>query len=128
MRRRQTAGEVMQFLQAANGMRASLPRMVQVLERLRTMLEERMSGAPRRTTKFTRKLEFLDRARTHGCVRAWRAAQEIVAHDVTQCHPRPDLDVLMFTDASDAQYGSLFNPPDPSVIVAFRLKTRPIDQ
>ena len=49
MRRPQTAGELMQFLQAATWLRTSLPRMAEVVEPLRMFLEHIMAGALRRT-------------------------------------------------------------------------------
>ena len=43
MRRHQTASELMQFLQAANWLRTSLPRMAEVVEPLRVFLEQLMA-------------------------------------------------------------------------------------
>ena len=45
MRRPQTASELMQFLQAAKWLRTSLPRMAEVVERLRVFLKQLMAGA-----------------------------------------------------------------------------------
>ena len=45
MRCPQTASELMQFLQAANWLRTSLPRMVEVVEPLRVFLEQLWSFA-----------------------------------------------------------------------------------
>ena len=45
MRRPQTASELMQFLQAANWLRTSLPRMAEVVQPLRVFLEQLMAGA-----------------------------------------------------------------------------------
>ena len=44
MRRPQTASELMQFFQAANWLRTSLPRMAEVVEPLRVFLEQLMAG------------------------------------------------------------------------------------
>ncbi|CAM9747557.1 unnamed protein product, partial [Sphacelaria rigidula] len=53
MRRPQTAGELifyfMQFLQAVNWLRTSVPRLAEVVEPLRLLLEEHMVGNVRRT-------------------------------------------------------------------------------
>ena len=43
MRRPQTASDLMQFLQAANWLRTSLPRMADVVEPLRVFLEQLMA-------------------------------------------------------------------------------------
>ena len=48
MRRPQTASEPMQFLQAANWLRTSLPRMAEVVEPLRVFLEQLMVGSSNR--------------------------------------------------------------------------------
>ena len=51
MRSPETAGELMQFLQAVNWLHTSLPRMAEVVWPLRVLLEERMAGAKRRTKR-----------------------------------------------------------------------------
>ncbi|CAM9364295.1 unnamed protein product, partial [Sphacelaria rigidula] len=45
-------------------------------------------------------------ARTEDRVRAWRAAQDLVAQAVPLYHPRPGCVVLMFPDAPDLHLGS----------------------
>ena len=47
LNRPQTASELIQFLQAANWLRTSLPRMAEVVEPLRVFLEQLMAGASR---------------------------------------------------------------------------------
>ena len=49
MRRPATAGELMQFLQAVNWLRTSLPRMAEVVWPLRVLLQVLMTGAKSRT-------------------------------------------------------------------------------
>ena len=44
MRRPQTAGELVQVLKAVNGLRTSLPRLAEVIESLRELLEEHQGG------------------------------------------------------------------------------------
>ena len=51
MRRPQTAGGLMQFLQAVNWMRTSLPRLAEVVGSLRVLPEERIGGIQRRTKR-----------------------------------------------------------------------------
>ena len=51
MRRPETAAELMQFLQAANGLRTSSPRMAEDVYPLRVFLEEHLAGAKRRTKR-----------------------------------------------------------------------------
>ena len=106
MRRPQTASELMQFLQASNWLRTSLPRMAEVVEPLRVFLEELMAGASRRTKRVARNRVIKEDAWTEDRVRAWRAAQDLVAQAVPLHHPRPGCVVLMFPDASDLHWGS----------------------
>ena len=51
MRRPQTASELMQFLQAVNWLRASLPRLAEVVQPLGVLLEDHMGGIQRRTKR-----------------------------------------------------------------------------
>ena len=108
MRRPQTASELMQFLQAANWLRTSLPRMAEVVEPLRVFLEQLMAGASRRTKRVASNRVIQEDAWTAERVRAWRAAQDLVAQAVPLYHPRPGCVVLMFPDASDFHWGSFF--------------------
>ena len=54
MRRPETGAELMQFLQAINWMRTSLPRMAVVVDPLRLFLEEPMAGAARRPKRVAK--------------------------------------------------------------------------
>ena len=89
MRRPQTAGELMQFLQAANWLRTSLQRMAEVVEPLRMFLEQLMAGASRRTKRVARNRVIQEDAWTAERVRAWRHAQDLVAQAVAFYHPCP---------------------------------------
>ena len=51
MRRPESAGELMQFLQAVNWLRTSLPRMAETVDPLQSMLEEHLVGNSRRTER-----------------------------------------------------------------------------
>jgi len=106
MRRPETAGELMQFLQAVNWLRTSLPRMAEVVWPLRVLLEEMMAGAKNRTKRVAQNRAITDAAWTPERAAAWTAAQDLVASAVTLSHPRADHVVLMFPDASDLHYGS----------------------
>ena len=108
MRRPQTASELMQFLQAANWLRTSLPRMAEVVQPLRVFLEQLMAGASRRTKRVVRNRVIQEDAWTAECVRAWRAAQDLVVQAVPLYHSRPGCVVLMLPDASDFHRGSFF--------------------
>ena len=88
----------MQFLQAANWVRTSLPRMAEVVEPLRVFLQQLMAGASCRTKRVARNRVIQEDAWTAERVRAWRAAQDLVAQAVPLYHPRPGCVVLMFPD------------------------------
>ena len=106
MRRPETAAELMQFLQAMNWLRTSLPRMAEVVAPLRLFLEELMVGAARRTKRVAKNRAIPPAAWTECRVQAWTAATELVAHAVALFHPRPACQVLMFPDASECHWGS----------------------
>ena len=89
-----------------NWLRTSLPRMAEVVEPLRVFLGQVMAGASRRTTRVARNRVIQEDAWTAERVRAWRAAQNLVAQAVPLYHPRPWCVVLMFPDASDFHWGS----------------------
>ena len=56
MRRPETVGELMQFLQAANWMRLSLPDMAEVVSPLRSLLERKLKGTTRTKRVASRKV------------------------------------------------------------------------
>ena len=106
MRRPETAAEPMQFLQAMNWLRTSLPRMAEVVAPLRLFLEELMAGAARRTKRVFKNRAIPTAAWTEGRLKAWADAQDLVAHAVTLYHPRSACQVLIFPDASECHWGS----------------------
>ena len=93
------ASELMQFLQAANWLRTSLPRVAEVVEPLRAFLEQVMARASFRTKRVARNRVIQEDAWTAERVRAWRAAQDLGAQAVPLYHPRPGCIMLMFPDA-----------------------------
>ena len=106
MRRPETAAELMQFLQAVNWLRTSLPRMAEVVYPLRGFLEENLAGAKRRAKRVPSNWVMSAGDWTSGLTGVREAAQDLVAHAVALSHPKPGLAVLMFPDASDEQWGS----------------------
>ena len=56
MRRSETVGELMQFLQAANWMRLPLPDMTEVVTPLRALLERKLKGTTRTKGVVSRKV------------------------------------------------------------------------
>ena len=68
MRRPQTAGELVQFLQAVNWLRTSLSRLAEVVEPLRVVLEEHMGNIQRRTKRVASNRAIAEEARADGCV------------------------------------------------------------
>ena len=106
MRRPETAAELMQFLQAMNWLRTSLPRMADVVAPLRLFFEELMAGAARRTKCVAKNRAIPLAEWTEGRLKAWADAQDRVVHVVTLYHPRPGCQVLTFPDASECRWGS----------------------
>ena len=67
MRRPQTASELMQFLQARNWLRTSLPRLAEVVQPLRVLLEEHSTPDQANRVKSGDGGGSMD-ARAGGCV------------------------------------------------------------
>ena len=106
MRRPQTVGELMQLLQAINWLRVSLPRLEEVVEPLRVLLEEHLRGIQRRTEGVASNRAIAEEAWKREQVAAWSNAQDLVANAVALSHPKGGYEVLMFPDASDDHWGS----------------------
>ena len=89
MRRPETAGELIQFLQVVNWLRTSLPPMAEVVWPLRVFLEEHMAGAKRRTQRVASNRAISAGEWISALIGAWDATQDLVAHAVALSHPKP---------------------------------------
>ena len=69
-------------------------------------MEHIMAGASRRTKRAARNRVVQEDTWTAERVRAWRAAQDLVAQAVPLYRSRLGYVVLMFPDASDFHWGS----------------------
>ena len=69
-------------------------------------MEHIIAGASRRTKRAARNRVVQEDTWTAERVRAWCAAQDLVAQAVPLYHSRPGCVVLMFPDASDFHWGS----------------------
>ena len=98
----------MQFLQAVNWLRTSLPRLAEVVELLRVLLEEHMRVIQRQTKRVASNRTIVEEAWKREQVAAWSNVQDLVANAVTLSHPKNGCEVLMFPDASDNHWGSFF--------------------
>ena len=108
IRRPQTAGELMQFLQAANWLQTSLPRLAEVFEPFRVLLEEHIGRIQRWTKRVASNREFAEENWNHEQAAAWSNTPDVVANAVALSHPKDVYEVLMFPDASDNHWGSFF--------------------
>ena len=106
MHRPQTAGELMQLLQAVNWLRTSLPRLAEVVEPVRVLLEEHMGGIQRRTKQVASNRAIAEKAWNREQVAAWSNAQDLVVNAIALLHPKDGYEVLIFPDASDNHWGS----------------------
>ena len=104
MRRPETVGELMQFLQAANWMRPHLPRFAEVKAQLQALLDERLAGTRRTKVVAKRKL-LVSEDWTPERVRSWEAVRRLLRDIVQLSYPKPGWRVLMFPDASDLFWG-----------------------
>ena len=105
MRRPETVGELMKFLQATNWIRLSLPHMAEVVAPLRALMEHRLKGTSR-TKRVASRRALTDGDWTPERVEAWDTSREMLMNAVDLSFRRPDdCRVLMFPDASDLFWG-----------------------
>ena len=96
----------MQFLQVVNWLRTSLPRLVEVVEPLRVLLEEHLGGVQCRTKRVASNRAIAEEAWKREQMAAWSNPQDLVANAVALSHPKNGYEMLMFTDTSDSHCGS----------------------
>ena len=99
MRRPETAGELMHFIQAINWMRTSLPELAELEAPLRALLEECLCNT-RRTKRVEARRAVDSNEWTDERMAAWDAVRLRVSEAVPLNHLKPGLSV-MFPDASD---------------------------
>ena len=92
----QTPVEPMQFLQAIHWLRTFLPRLAEVVEPLRVLLEEHMGGVQCRTKPVASNRAIVEEAWTFEQVAAWSIAQGPVANTVALSHPKDGYEVMLF--------------------------------
>ena len=106
MRRPQTACELIEFLKTVDWLRTSLPRLAEVVEPLRVLLEEYTGGSQRRTKRVASNRAIVEKAWKREQVAAWSNAQGLVANALALSHPKEEYELLMFPEASDNHWGS----------------------
>ena len=104
MRRPETVSELMQFLQAANWMRLSLPDMDEVVSPLRALLERKLKGTTRTKRVASRKV-ISEEDWSEEIQAAWQSSRELLEDAVQLNFRKQDFRVLMFPDASDLFWG-----------------------
>ena len=108
MRRPETVGELMKFLQATNWMCLSLPHMAEVVAPLRALMEHRLKGTSR-TKRIASRRALMDGDWTPKRVEAWDNSREMLMNAVALSFRRPDdCRALMFPDASDLFWGCCY--------------------
>ena len=95
----------MQFLQAINWMRTSLPELAEVEAPSRRLLEERLCST-QRTKRLAARRDIGRNEWTDQRAAAWDAVQLRVGEAVPLNCPKPGFSVMMFPDASDKFWGS----------------------
>ena len=98
-----TAAELQQYLCALNWMRAHIPDFARLSKPLRSFMEEKTIGIPRKKASMKAiKLEWTNKALNH-----FEALNMAVAHVVTLAHPSPTAEFFLFTDASETGWGAV---------------------
>ena len=104
LRRPETAGELMQFLQAINWMRTSLPELAELEAPLRALPEECLCNT--RTKRVAARRAIGSNEWTDERMAAWDAVRLRMSEAVPLNHVKPGFSVMMFPDASDKFWGS----------------------
>ena len=95
----------MQFLQAINWMRSSLPELAELEAPLRALLEECLYNT-RHTKRVAARHALGSNEWTDERMAAWDAMRLQVREAVPLNHLKPGLTVMMFPDAKDKLWGS----------------------
>ena len=103
--RPETAGELMQFPEAMNWMRTSLPELAELEAPLRALLGECLCNT-RRTKRVAEHRAFGSNEWTDERVAACDAVRLRVSEAVVLNYVKPGFSVMMFPDASDKFRGS----------------------
>ena len=99
LRRPETAGELMQFLQAINWIRTSLPELVELEAPLRALLEECLCNT-RCTKRVAARRAVGSNEWTDERMTAWGAVRRRVSEAVPLNHVKHGVSAMMFPEAS----------------------------
>ena len=127
LHRPETAGDLIQFLQAINWMRTPLPELAELDAPLRALLEECLCNA-RCTTRLAAHRVIGSNEWTDERMAAWDAVRLRVSEAVPLNHLKPVFFVMMYPDASDKFWGAV-SPRfrRSSWGAALQSRTRPIN-
>ena len=104
MRRSETVGELMQFLQAANWIRLPLPDMTEVVSPLRALLERKLEGTTRTKGVVSRKV-ISEEHWSEEIQAAWQSSRKLLEDAMQLNFGKQDFCVIMFSDATDRFWG-----------------------
>ena len=104
LRRPEAAGELIQFLQAINWLRTSLPDLPELEAPLRALLEECLCNT--RTKRVAARRAIGSNEWTDERMAAWDAVRLRVSEGVRLNHLKPGFSMMMFPDAGDKFWGS----------------------
>ena len=106
LRRPETTGELIQFLQAINWMRTSLSKLAELETPLHGLLEQCLCNT-RRTKRVAAARRAIDSVEwTDESAAAWDSVRPRVSEAVPPKHAKPGFSVMMFPDASVKFWGS----------------------
>jgi len=108
-----TAADLQQFVCATNWMRASIPAYNQLVDPLRRLLDvaTKAAGSCKKTALARIALSAVGWSADH--LKCFDDMKHALAHVVPLSHPRDDLLVCVFTDASDLFWGAVATQVQP---------------
>jgi hypothetical protein len=109
-----TAAELQQFVCATNWMRSSIPNYNQVVDPLRRLLDvaTKAAGSCKKTALARVALVAVGWSADHA--ECFESVKKALANVVPLAHPREDLVVCVFTDASDLFWGAVATQVPPT--------------
>ena len=109
-----TAAELQQFVCATNWMRSSIPSYNQLVDPLRRLLDvaTKAAGSCKKTALARVALAAVGWSADHG--ECFESVKKALANVVPLAHPREELVVCIFTDASDLFWGAVATQVPPT--------------
>jgi hypothetical protein len=118
-----TAGDLQQWIAAANWVRGSIPEFAKLMEPLQALLNAALKDLPNRRKTTAHKVALADVGWADVHRQAYNAMKAALEHSITLASPKPGWRRCVFTDASDTHWSGLVTQiPATDVTKSFELQ------